>query len=357
MSSVYFIKTSKNETQVSITQKINLLFDTAGFKNCIETNDLVAVKVHFGEGKNTTHLKPYLIAPVIEKIKKNKGKPFLTDTNTLYSGGRSNAVDHLHLAHRHGWTIENVGAPVIISDGLIGRNEIEVEISGKYYKKVPVATEIIMANALFVISHPTGHIATGFAGAIKNLGMGTSSRKGKLNQHSSILPEIIESKCQKCDLCIKWCPVNTIVMKDKSAFIISAKCIGCAECLAVCKYKAVKFSWGVSSNELQEKIAEHAYGAVIDKKNKVAFLNFIIDVTKDCDCINEVQKPFVESLGILASYDPVAIDQASIDLIEKETGENFNESAYSHLNHTAQLGHSEKIGLGNRNYKLIEVQN
>ena len=135
MSSVYFIKTSKNENQISIAQKIGLLFDTAGFKSCIEEKDLVAVKVHFGEEKNTTYLKPYLIAPVVEKIKKNKGKPFLTDTNTLYSGARSNAVDHLHLAHKHGFTMENVGAPVIISDGLIGKNEIEVEISGNITKK------------------------------------------------------------------------------------------------------------------------------------------------------------------------------------------------------------------------------
>lgn len=321
----------------------------------IAATDLVAIKMHFGEKGNTTHVQPMQIKPIVQRIKSLGAAPFLADTSVLYKSARSDAVSHLHLAHEHGFTIDAVGAPVIILDGLLGDSELEVAIEGKIFKTVSIAREILKANAIVVVSHVTGHMGMGLGGAIKNLGMGLSSRKGKMRQHSATKPEIMSAKCTACGLCIEWCPEGAITLDDGTALIDSAKCIGCGECLTVCRFEAVKYDWAVGSADLQSKTAEHALGVVTGRTNKIAYFNFVVNVTKDCDCIKHAGKAICADVGLLASRDPVAIDKASVDLIGERNKSPFRRLAYNHIDETIQMRHGQKIGLGSMSYDLERV--
>lgn len=352
---VFFIRMNCDEALDLIQQKIDKLFQKALFQTCIEKNDLVAIKIHFGEKGNVTHVPPNYVLPIAENIKKEGGKPFLTDTNVLYRSSRSDAVSHLKLAQGHGFSLNNCGAPVIISDGLRGSNEIEVKIKGKIFSSVFIATEAITSNALFVITHVTGHMATGLGGTLKNLGMGLASRKGKLRQHSSVKPWVEKSNCTACGLCLQWCPENAITLIDNVAFINEEICIGCGECLTVCRYEAVKYNWKVSNVDLQQKIAEHALGVVSNKNGKTAYYSFLINITKDCDCFGTKQKPITSDIGILASKDPVAIDTATLDLIKKFAGKSLTAMSYPNVDAMIQLHHAQDIGLGTMEYELVEI--
>ena len=353
---IHFVSVAEHEKPSSVQKKISALFEAAGLAHCVSDRDLVAIKLHIGEKGNTTHLPAFAVKPVVDRIKQAGGKPFLTDTNTLYRGQRSNAVDHLNLAHEHGFTLDRVGAPMIISDGLFGTSEREVEVNGDLYASVAVASEVVMANALIVLTHPTGHPGMGLGATLKNLGMGFSSRKGKLAQHSKMLPKIDKDKCTRCGTCVKWCPQDTIEMLEASAFVHEQHCIGCGECLAVCRFGAVLFDWNVSSRILQKRVAEHAYAATKDKPGKVGYLSFLITITKGCDCSGSSQKPLVPNIGILASKDPVAIDQATLDLVHQRTGKSFRELTYPDVDPQIQLAHAQKLGLGQREYTLVHLQ-
>jgi len=352
---IFFMPLNSYEKLATIQEKIKKLYEYARCDTCFENNDHVALKIHFGEKKNTTHVSPDYVLPIAEKIKKKGGKPFLTDTNVLYKSSRSDAVSHLLLAYDHGFTIDRCGAPVIITDGLRGSNEIEVEINGKLFNKVSIATEAITSNALFVITHVTGHMGTGLGGAIKNLGMGLASRKGKLRQHSSVKPWIVATQCTACQECIRWCPEGAIELIENAAVIQKKRCIGCGECVTVCRFNAVKYNWQTSNDELQRKIAEHALGATIHKKNKLVCFNFLVSVTKDCDCVGQVQQPIFPDIGVLAGRDPVAIDKASLDLIHRFTGNKLVAQSYPNIDETIQLVHGQEIGLGSMDYQLIEI--
>lgn len=354
-SKVYFIPAAASESLDTIHQKLIALYQEAHFDDCFKPKDFVAIKIHFGEEGNTTHIPANYLLPIINVIKQKKGKPFYTDTCVLYKSERSDAISHLLLAERHGFTPQNCGAPVIIADGLRGNNEIEVKIPGKLFKKVSIAANAISANAMLVATHVTGHMASGIGGAIKNLGMGLASRKGKLRQHSSMKPRIEVTKCTGCGECILWCPENAITMNGSVAVINEKICIGCGECLTICNFDAVKYNWKTSNVDLQKKMVEHALGAVIQKKDKVGYLNFLINVTGDCDCLGSVQKPIVKDIGILASKDPVAIDKASLDLVEQFSGKTLVSQSYPSIDPTAQLVHGEAIGLGRLDYDLIKI--
>ena len=298
---------------------------------------------------------PALVRPVIEEIIQIEANPFLTDTCVLYKSERDNAVDHLRVAEEHGFTIEDVGAPVIIADGLLGRAERDVAIPGQIFKNVSLAPAAIESNALIVISHVTGHLATGIGAAVKNLGMGFASRRGKLRQHSVMKPGIAGKKCTGCEVCIQWCPEDAISMEDDVARIDGKRCIGCGECLTVCRFDAVKFDWKMKESDLQQRMAEHALGAVIGKPGKVGCMNFLISVTKDCDCFNVRQKPIMPDIGILAGTDPVAVDTASLDLIRERNGKELTDMTYPHIDSRTQLRHGEAVGLGTMTYELIEI--
>lgn len=353
---VFFSGITKNDTNETLKEKVGGLFDAAGFAESIAAKDLVAVKIHFGERGNKGQIDPRLARVVSDKIKALKARPFFADTNTLYAGSRSNSHDHLLLAAEHGYSLEKLGAPVIIADGLKGHNQADVEIKGgKHFKVVRIASDFLVTDAMAVLTHVTGHIAAGYGGALKNVGMGCAARAGKLAQHSNILPEIIKEKCTGCGTCVKWCPEHAIALVEKKAAVNQALCISCGECNAVCGASAVKYTWGNKSTMLSERIAEHAFGALKDRMGKCVFMNFIIKFTRDCDCMGKKQERVIPDVGILASKDIVAIDRASIDLVNKAAGRDIFKEMTPHLDYMSQMNHAESLGLGSQSYDLVET--
>ena len=352
---VYYISLSIDEPLDILEKKIVKLFKRSNLGRCFEAKDIVGVKLHIGEKGNISYVPPHFIKPFVTMLRKSGCKPFLTDTNVLYKGSRNNAVEHIMLAHEHGFNIENTGAPFIVADGLMGLNEVEVEINCENYKNVPVASEAVYSNALLVITHVTGHIACGLAASIKNLGMGFSTRKGKLNQHSQLPPEVIESECTGCKVCHKWCPSEAIVMQNEKAVIIEEKCISCGECIALCRYDAVSFKWVGTSEVLQKRIAEHALGVMKNKKDKIGFISFMINQTNQCDCMGIKMKSILPDFGVLASLDPIAIDKAVLDISQERYDTDVSRTSFPGIDPTIQLSYGEKIGLGSIDYKLIQV--
>ncbi|MBN2532516.1 MAG: DUF362 domain-containing protein [Spirochaetales bacterium] len=357
-SKVYFIPVSGDSSQQERIKAVKAVCALKDITTIMEKQDTVAVKLHVGEKKNTTHIKPELVKPVVEMIKRTGALPFLTETSTLYKGERSNAIDHINCAYSHGFTPQNVGASFIMADGLLGNSEIEVEINGIMYEKVNIAREVVMADALIVLTHVTGHMGMGFGAALKNMGMGLASKMGKLRQHSSIKPYVDESRCTLCKKCMRWCPEDAIIIQKgvkEHAFILKEKCIGCGECLAVCNFNAVRYNWSMESGVSQKSMAEHALGVCKNKQEKSFFINFLVDMTADCDCINKSQGKLIPDIGICASTDPVSIDQAALDLTEKIHGKNIGQLSYPVVDPCIQIEHAEEIGLGNRDYILEEI--
>lgn len=352
---VYFIPVTQGEATESITKKVAKLIEAAGMADCIGANDLTAIKIHFGEDKNTTHLKAEWTRPVVDAVQAAGASPFLTDTCVLYKSRRDNAVEHLRLAADHGFVPDVTGAPVVIADGLVGDDERETAISGRIFDTVSLAKTVLQANSLVVMSHVTGHLGTGMGAALKNLGMGCASRKGKLRQHSISKPVIKTKFCTGCGECIKWCPADAISMTDGKSSINKGICIGCGECITVCRFSAVKHDWGMGAGELQRRVAEHALGAVSGKEGRVFYLNFLVDVTRECDCMAKEQTAAIEHIGILAGIDPVALDSAALDLLTEKAGDRLNEVIYEEMNASVQLTHGEAIGLGSREYRLRTI--
>lgn len=346
-SKVYFCPLNLKEGKEKVSKITNLLLAKTGFYKIIEKNDFVAIKIHFGEEGNRGFVKPEYLREIIREIQKKGARVFLTDTNTLYVGKRANAVEHLILASKHGFTVENTGAPVIISDGLLGNNEIKVRINGKHFKEVPIARELGLCQAILSINHFTGHIVTHFGAAIKNLGMGGSARAGKLLQHSNLSPKVNSNKCTGCETCIIWCSTNSISMVEGKAKIDPKTCIGCGQCLSVCPVYAITFSWNESSELVQEKMVEHTLGVLKDKK--AAHITFLTHITQECDCLAKDEEPLCEDIGILASSDVVAIDKAALDMVENKLGKRISSLPEK------QISYAEKLGMGNLNYEIERI--
>ena len=244
---------------------------------------------------------------------------------------------------------------MVISDGLSGRDHVKVPVNLKYFKEVNIISAGYFADSLIAISHFKGHELTGFGGALKNIGMGLGSRSGKQQMHADIRPIVNEDLCTGCQVCIKWCPISAISLTEAGkARIDLDKCIGCAECIASCRFGAIPESYSEGIKLLQEKIAEYASGVLKDKKGKAGFINFIINVTPNCDCVSYNDAPIIEDIGMLASLDPVAIDQASIDLVNR--GKDMFKDIYPYVDWSYQLDYGEKIGLGERAYELIKIK-
>jgi len=352
LATVWFYPFENGLEEDEIAAGVIKLYKKASFASLFQKNDLVAAKIHFGEKRNDGHINASWIKPLLAEIKKNGAKIFLTDTNTLYQGERQNSVDHLLLAYSHGFSIESLGVPIIIADGLVSRNFSEVAIEGKHFKSVKIANDILFSDALVVLSHLTGHILSGFGGAIKNLAMGCAPRSGKQLQHTDIIPKINAAKCKACERCIRICPQRAIHLENNIATIDYDLCYGCAECITICRNDAISYNLGKGTASIQEKMAEYAFGAVKDKKGKVCYFNFLTHITRECDCLDKAQKPIVNDIGILASFDPVAIDSASLDLLKEKAGEDILAKLLPGKDYNIQLNHAQEIGLGERKYEL-----
>ena len=351
---VFFLKMTDNEDDTIVCSKLEKAIKEKNLFSFIEPKDMVAIKTHFGEKKTKGYVRPLYFKMMGEIAKQKQGIPFLTETSTLYRGPRTNAVEHIEFAYEHGFTFQDTGLPIIMSDGLLGDEEILVKIPGKLYQQVNIASLIVKTQALILVSHFTGHLITGFGGALKNMGMGCSSRRGKLIQHSTAKPSIVKKKCTGCGECLKWCPADAIYMMDGKAEIDKNKCIGCGECLAVCRFDAVNYNWSETYVNLQQKVVEHAMGVAETKKGKAVYINFLNRITKDCDCMGGFQK-ITPDIGVLISFDPVAVDAASLDLVEEKSGSKFSQMAYD-VPYREQIDYAGKIGFGNPDYEIIELE-
>lgn len=364
---VYFADLRARAANKNRTAKLKKLFEAAGFDNTIAKGDLTAVKVHFGERGCDTHLSPTHVRAVVERIKSRGGRPFVTDTNTLYSGSRHDAVDHIGTAVEHGFDYAVLGAPVIIADGLDSTNVIEVAIAGKHFSKVKIAGDIVRAESLVVLSHFKGHELAGFGGAVKNLAMGCAPRAGKQDQHC-VRFAVDPKKCIGCGECVTVCPVAAATLTDKKAAIEKSLCIGCGECLTVCPKKAMGIDWHTEIVPFMERLVEYACGAVAGKAGKVAYVNFLTNVTPDCDCVPWSDAPIVPDIGFLASTDPVALDKACLDLVNEQaacpdcklehgilSGEDKFTALWKWTRGDMTFVHGEAMGLGTPRYELIKV--
>jgi uncharacterized Fe-S center protein len=354
-SKVYHIAANGQEAPEALSEKTKKAYLATGVNDGIAEGDFAALKIHFGEAGNMGYIKPPWLAGLIGEVRQRTRHAFLTDSNTLYVGNRSNSIDHLRLAWSHDFTPEATGLPVIIADGLIGRDKREPRSAQARTSSSKIASAILDADVLIGLTHVTGHVQTGLGAAIKNIGMGCASRAGKLDQHSVTHPRVNAKQCRNCGLCMSFCPEAAIVQAEGSVVIEPARCVGCGECLVVCKHGAVKMKWDEDSLRLQEKMAEYAKRVLDHFPGQAAFVSFLIQVTKDCDCMAKNQKPIVEDAGILASVDPVAIDQATADLIVKKGGGADPLRAGYDLDWSGQLIHGERIGLGTRKYRLVEI--
>ncbi len=365
MSKVFFADLRAKHGN-NLLDKLGRLYDRAGFREIFSPSELVAIKVHFGEKGNTSYIRPQFIRKVVDKVKEGQGKPFLTDANTLYSGARANAVDHLITAIENGFPFSVVNAPLIIADGLTGKDYEKVEVNLKHFKQVHIGSAIVHADSLIAISHFKGHEATGFGGVLKNVGMGSGSRSGKQQMHSGLLPRIVTEKCKSCRKCMIWCPVQAISMNEH-ACIEYEKCYGCGECTVTCPHGAIKINWKTEPDDIQEKIVEYVYGVLKDKKDRAGFTTFIMGVTPECDCAAWSDAPIIGDVGILASRDPVALEQACVDLVNQQQGmvnsklgDNAHQvdkfrALYPDIDWEVQLRYAEELGLGSRKYELITI--
>ena len=352
----------------NLLAKVVRLLDSIDLQSIVLPRSLAAVKLHFGEKGNTAFIRPNFIRVIVDRIRSLGGHPFLTDANTLYVGSRADSVSHLTTAIENGFAYAVVNAPLIIADGLRGGSYKPVTINGEVVKVAYIGSEIAEADVLLGVAHFKGHGLSGFGGAIKNLGMGCGSRRGKLVQHSDLSPKIQRKKCIACGSCAEHCSQKAISVHEKKAVIDPKKCIGCGECILICSNQAIDVNWNADAVLFQRKIAEYAHAALKNKQGRVAFLNFLTDISPECDCYGHNDAPIVPDIGILASTDPVAIDQASVDMVNRQSGlentsltqnrasgEDKFGGIYPRVDWKVQLEHAEKIGMGSRKYELIRI--
>jgi uncharacterized protein len=369
-SKVYFTNL-RSKPSLSLLKKLDLLVSKAGIDTIDLDRKMVAIKIHFGEPGNMAYLRPNYAAQIVRILKAKKAIPFLTDCNTLYYGRRSNAPEHLEAAFENGYNPIATGCPVIIGDGVKGIDYREIDLNMEFCTTAKIGAAIADSDVIISMNHFKGHEMTGFGGALKNLGMGCASVGGKLFLHSGSSPKIHEAYCTGCRVCEKYCNYDAIkVGKDKIARIDYEKCTGCGQCIAVCQYDSARVVWENASEKVNKRIAEYVYAVLKDKKS--FHINFIMDVSPDCDCYGFNDYPLVPDIGIAASFDPVALDQACAEMVNAAPALTGNRICDSHkhgdmrgedkfsLTHPdtfwqSGLEHAEKIGLGTRQYDLIEI--
>lgn len=374
-SKVYFTNL-RAKPGLNLLQKLEKLIKEAGIGEIDFKNKYVAIKIHFGEPGNLAFLRPNYAKVVVDVIKKLGGKPFLTDCSTLYTGKRKNALDHLDTAYTNGFSPFSTGCHVIIGDGLKGTDEVYVPVNGECVKNAKIGRAIMDADVFISLNHFKGHEGTGFGGALKNIGMGCGSTAGKKEMHSDDKPYPITQNCTGCKLCMTQCAHEAISFdKDGKAEIDHFKCVGCGRCVGICKFEALNISKDKTRDILNKRIAEYALAVIKDRPH--FHINLVMDVSPYCDCHSENDVPIVPDVGMLASFNPVALDMACVDLVNKQPTfenshiednkkhhynkiKNLKEVDNLYLNHPdtnwkSAISHAVKIGIGADKYELIEI--
>ena len=367
-SKVYFADL-RADMHENLQQKLTRLMKTAGMGNIDFQDKFVAIKLHFGEPGNLAFLRPNWARTVADFVKERGGKPFLTDCNTLYVGGRKNALDHMDSAMLNGFNPMTTGCQIIIADGLKGSDEVEVPVAGgEYVKNAKIGRAVMDADVFISLTHFKGHETAGFGGCLKNIGMGCGSRAGKMEQHNAGKPHVAEKYCIGCGQCRKICAHGAPIIENGKAHIDHDKCVGCGRCIAVCPKDAVRIDWDESTTNLNCKIAEYTK-AVVDGR-PCFHISLVIDVSPNCDCHSENDMAIVPNVGMFASFDPVALDMACVDAVNAQTplrgsaagGEEGHVHAHDHFQRIhpdtdwrSCLEHGEKIGIGTRAYELIKI--
>ena len=351
----------------NLQQKLTRLMKTAGMGEIDFDNKYVAIKMHFGEPGNLAFLRPNWAKTVADFVKERGGKPFLTDCNTLYVGGRKNGLDHLDTAMLNGFNPMTTGCQVIIADGIKGNDEVEVPVEGgEYVKNAKIGRAVMDADVFISLTHFKGHESAGFGGTLKNIGMGCGSRAGKMEQHNAGKPHVVQKHCVGCKLCTKICAHDAISVQDRKAAINHSKCVGCGRCIAVCARNAITVNFDESHTNLSRKMSEYAK-AVVDGR-PCFHISLIIDVSPNCDCRAENDAAIVPNVGMFASFDPVALDMACVDAVNTQPilrgsaadiGDCHDQDHFHCIHPDTDwmscLEHAEKLGLGTREYELIKI--
>ncbi len=341
---VYFIRNSSDNKGSA-----KLLLDRLCSNRKLIFEDQVAIKVHFGEKGNVTYIKPDNYDGIIDYLQERDVITSFIETNVLYLGSRTTKTDHLKVAKDHGFT----RIPIVIADGDRGEAYTEVEINKEIFDKALIGEGFDNFKQIVVTAHFKGHEMAGFGGALKQLAMGFAARGGKLAQHSDNIPKIIEKGCIACNECVNDCPVQAITVNEV-ARIDPDICIGCAACIPACPTKTIRIDWGANSR-FYEKVAEYAYAAQKDKE--FLYINFVTNITENCDCMGEVQHPIMADIGVFASFDPVALDQACFDQVKANKDICSSSRLWNYIdNGLITLEHCEKIGFGSRDYNLIIIE-
>ena len=367
-SKVYFADL-RADVHENLQQKLTRLMKTAGMGDIDFQDKFVAIKLHFGEPGNLAFLRPNWAKTVADFVKERGGKPFLTDCNTLYVGGRKNALDHMDSAMLNGFNPMTTGCQIIIADGLKGSDEVEVPVAGgEYVKNAKIGRAVMDADVFISLTHFKGHEEAGFGGCLKNIGMGCGSRAGKMEQHNAGKPHVAQKHCIGCGQCRKICAHGAPIIEDRKAHIDHDRCVGCGRCIAVCPKDAVQINWDESTTNLNYKIAEYTK-AVVDGR-PCFHISLVVDVSPNCDCHSENDMAIVPNVGMFASFDPVALDMACVDAVNAQTplrgsaadGAHGHEHEHDHFqrihpdtNWRSCLEHGEKIGIGSRQYELIKI--
>lgn len=355
--------------------KLRRLIKAAGIGDIDMDGKFVAVKMHFGELGNLSFLRPNYARAVVDVVKEFGGVPFLTDCNTLYPGSRKNAIEHLYCAWENGFTPMTVGCPIIIGDGLKGTDDIEVPVEGgEYIDKAKIGRAVMDADIFISLSHFKGHETTGFGGAIKNIGMGCGSRAGKKAQHMNGQPEIDHELCRGCRACLRECANDGLSFDEstRKMSINTQNCVGCGRCIGACNFDAIAFANYAATKDLNCRMAEYTKAVIQNRPN--FHVSLIVDVSPNCDCHAENDAPILPNIGMFASFDPLALDQACVDACLKATPlpnsqlaeamekEDFCDH-HDHFENTTPnseyktcLAHAEKIGLGTRDYEIVVVK-
>lgn len=355
--------------------KLKRLIKAAGIGEIDMDNKFTAIKMHFGELGNISFLRPNYAKAVADVVKELGGKPFLTDCNTLYPGSRKNALEHLYCAWENGFTPLTVGCPILIGDGLKGTDDVEVPVEGgEYIKKALIGRAVMDADVFISLSHFKGHEMTGFGGAIKNIGMGCGSRAGKKEQHRNGKPSVDPELCRGCRLCMRQCANDGLVFDEaaKKMLINMENCVGCGRCIGACNFDAIDFVDNAATKVLNCRMAEYTK-AVVDGRPHF-HISLIVDVSPNCDCHAENDAPILPNIGMFASFDPLALDQACVDaclkaepLPNSQLADNMKQADFcdhhDHFENTTVnseyktcLAHAEKIGLGSREYEIVTVK-